>query len=131
MRATRALRRRRTPLMRKRAELLAYVQNTTAQYNLPEIGKKIAYTANRAGVADRCDDPAVHKTLPVARDLLTYDDRLLSDLERFLIKTAKQHDANTLDWLQSVPGMGKILSLVLLDELHQIERFPRGQDFAS
>jgi Transposase IS116/IS110/IS902 family len=29
-------------LMRKRAELLAHIQNTNSQYNLPEIGKNIA-----------------------------------------------------------------------------------------
>src|SRR5438445_8107394 len=33
--------------------------------------------------------------------------------------------------LQTVPGIGKILSLVLLYEIHDIERFPRVQDFAS
>src|SRR5215471_16209046 len=53
MRATRDLLRRRTHLMRQRAELLAHVQQTNSQYNLPEIGKKIAYKANRDGVADR------------------------------------------------------------------------------
>src|SRR5262245_1861648 len=63
MRATRDLLRRRTHLMRKRAELLVHVQNTNSQYNLPEIGKKIAYKANRDGVAARVDDPAVHKTM--------------------------------------------------------------------
>jgi hypothetical protein len=29
-------------LMRKRAERLAHIQNPNSQYNLPEIGKKIA-----------------------------------------------------------------------------------------
>ena len=33
---------------RRRAELLAHIQNTNSQYNLPEIGKKLAYKANRA-----------------------------------------------------------------------------------
>jgi hypothetical protein len=42
MRATRDLLRRRMHLMRKRAELLAHIQNTNSQYNLPEIGKKLA-----------------------------------------------------------------------------------------
>src|SRR5215831_7543057 len=42
MRATRDLLRRRLHLRRKRAELLAHVQNTNSQSNLPEIGKKIA-----------------------------------------------------------------------------------------
>ena len=42
MRATRDLLRRRMHLMHKRAELLSHIQNTNHQYNLPEIGKKIA-----------------------------------------------------------------------------------------
>jgi transposase len=33
--------------------------------------------------------------------------------------------------LQTVPGIGKILSLVLLDEIHDIARFPSVQDFVS
>ena len=41
MRSTRDLLRRRMHLMRQRAELLAHVQNTNHQYNLPDIGKKI------------------------------------------------------------------------------------------
>jgi len=72
MRATRALLRRRTHLRRKRSELLAHGHNTTAQYNLSEIGKKIAYKANRAGVAERFDDPAVQKTIAVDLALITY-----------------------------------------------------------
>src|SRR5262250_2184414 len=62
MRATRDLLRRRTHLVRKRADLLAHVQNTNSQYNLPEIGKKIASKANRTGVAERFPEPAVQKS---------------------------------------------------------------------
>jgi hypothetical protein len=80
MRATRDLLRRRTHLMRKRAELLAHVQNTNSQYNLPEIGKKLAYKANRDGVADRFADPAVHKSIEIDLALITYDDQLLNDV---------------------------------------------------
>jgi transposase len=131
MRATRDLLRRRTHLMHKRAELLAHVQNTNSQYNLPEIGKKIAYKANRDGVAERFADPAVQKTLEVDLALITYYDQVLGDLELSIIKAAKHQDATTLYLLQTVPGIGKILSLVLLYEIHRIDRFPSGQDFAS
>src|SRR5574342_989772 len=96
MRATRDLLRRRTHLVRKRAELLAHVQNTNSQYNLPDIGKKIAYKANREGVAERFNDPAVQKTIEVDLALITYYDELLRDLELSIVKTAKQHDAHTL-----------------------------------
>jgi transposase len=131
MRATRDLLRRRTHLMRKRSELSAHVQNTTSQDNLPEIGKKIAYKANREGVAERFHDPAVQKTIEVNLALIPYYDELLRDLELAIVQTATQHDAHTLYLLQTVPGIGKILSLVLLYEIHDIVRFPSVQDFAS
>ena len=131
MRATRDLLRRRTHLMRTRAELLAHVHNTKSQYNLPEIGKKIAYKTNRDGVAERFADPAVQKTIEVDLALITYDDELLKDLELSILKTAKQHDAQTLYLLQTVPGIGKILSLVLLYEIHEIDRFASVPDFVS
>ena len=131
MRATRDLLRRRMHLMRKRAELLAHIQNTNSQYNLPEIGKKIAYKANRDGVAERFPDPAVQKSIEVDLALIGYYDQLLRDVELSIVKTAKQHDAQTLYLLQTVPGIGKILSLVLLYEIHDIARFPRVQDFVS
>jgi transposase len=131
MRATRDLLRRRMHLTRKRAEMLAHIQNTNSQYNLPEIGKKLAYKANRAGVAERFPDPAVHKSIEVDLGLIGYYDQVLNDLELTLVNTAKQHHAQTLYRLQSVPGIGKILALVLLYEIHDIVRFPRVQDFVS
>src|SRR5262245_56494928 len=131
MRATRDLLRRRVHLTRKRAELLGHIQNTNSQYNLPEIGKKIAYKANRDGVAERFSDPAVQKSIEVDLALIGYYDQLLRDVELTIVQTAKQHDAQTLYRLQSVPGIGKILSLVLLYEIHAIRRFPRVQDFVS
>ena len=131
MRATRDLLRRRMHLMRKRAELLAHVQNTNSQYNLPGIGKNIAYKANRDGIAERFPDPAVQKSIEVDLALIGHYDHLLNDVELSIVHTAKQHDPQTLSRLQSVPGIGKILSLVLLYEIHTIDRFPRVQDFVS
>jgi hypothetical protein len=51
MRSTRDLLRRRMHRVRHRAELLGHVQNTNYPYNLPDIGKRITYKANREGVA--------------------------------------------------------------------------------
>jgi len=73
----------------------------------------------------------VHKSIEVDLALITSDDALLRDVELTIVKTAKHHDANTLYLLQTVPGIGKILSLVLLYDIHDIARFPRVQDFAS
>ncbi|HZA53473.1 MAG TPA: transposase, partial [Candidatus Udaeobacter sp.] len=110
MRATRDLLRRRMYLMRKRAELLAHVHNTNSQYNLPEIGKKIAYKANREGVAERFSDPSVQRSIEVDLKLMDHYDQLLTDLELYIVRTAKEHDANALYLLRSVPGIVEKLS---------------------
>ncbi len=94
MRATRDLLRRRLHLTRKRAELLAHIQHTNSQDNLPEIGKKLAYQANRAGVVERFSDPAVQKSVEVDLALIGCYDQLLSDVELTIVQTAKPHDAH-------------------------------------
>jgi transposase len=131
MRATRDFLRRRMPLMRQRAEWLAHIQQTNSQYNLPEIGKKLAYKANREGVATRFPDPAVQTSIDVDLTLIDAYDRLLTDRELDLVRTAKDHEAQTFYRLRSIPGIGNILALVLLYEIHDSRRFPRGQDFVS
>jgi len=73
----------------------------------------------------------VHKSIEVDLALITSDDALLRDVELTIVKTAKHHDAHTLSLLQTVPGIGKILSLVRLYDIHDIARFPRVQDVAS
>ena len=131
MRATRDLLRRRCHLVRKRAELLAHIQNTNSQYNLPEIGKKLANKANREGVAEHFPDPSVRKTIEVDVSLIDHYDQLLGEVELYLTRSAKTHDVQTFARLQSVPGIGQILALVILYEIQDIARFPRVQDFVS
>ena len=131
MRSTRDLLRRRMHLMRHRAELLGHVQLTNQQYNLPEIGKKIAYRSNREGVAERFADPAVVSNVEFDLKRIGFYDDLLNQIELEIVRHAKQHDANTFHLLDTIPGVGKILALVMLYEIHDIKRFARVQDFAS
>ncbi len=130
-RATRDLLRRRLPLARQRGALLAHVHHTNSQSTLPALGKNIADHPNRDGVAERFAAPAVPKSIAVDRALITSDDALRRDVERTIVKTAQPHDAPTLYRWHTGPGMGKVLSLVLLDALHLLDRFPRGQECAS
>jgi len=131
MRATRDVLRRRMPLAHKRAALLAHVQNTHSQSNLPAMGKKIAYKANREGVAERCADAAVQKRIAVDLALITSDDALRRDVELPIVQTAKHHDAHTRYLLHTVPGIGTMLRLVLLYAIPDVTRVPRVQEFVS
>jgi transposase len=109
LRATRELLRRRVHLTRTRADLLTHIPQTHSQYTLPEIGKKMAYKANRDGVAERFPDPAVPKSGEVDLALRDGDDQLLREVDLTIVQTAQPHDAQTLDRLQAIPGLGKSL----------------------
>ena len=117
--------------MRKRGQLLAHIQNTRTQYNLPAFERRLAYPANRDGVADHVPDPSVRKSLQVDLALLDQYDRLISDLELTIVREAKRHDPDAFHRLRSVPGIGKVLALTILYEIHDITRFDRVQEFAS
>lgn len=131
MRSTRDLLRRRMHLTRKRAELLAHIQNTNYQYNLPEIDEKISYKANREGISERFPDESVKKSIELDLNLLDSYDQLLPRLEHQISLIAKAHDADSYFRLRSIPGIGRILGLVILYEIHDIHRFPTVQDFVS
>ena len=131
MRSTRDLLRRRLHLVRKRGALLAHIQNTRAQYNLPAFEKRLAYPGNRDGVVEHFPDPSVRKSIEVDVVLIDQYDALVNDLELTIVREAKRHDGDAFHRLRSVPGIGKVLALTILYEIHDIARFDRVQEFAS
>ncbi len=131
MRATRDLLRRRNHLVRKRAELLAHIQNTNSQYNLPEFHKKLGRKSNREGISERFTDACVRKSIELDQALIDVYDEKLHALEYHLEKTAKAHDPEAFFRLRSMPGVGEILALVILYEIETIERFPKVGNFLS
>jgi transposase len=131
MRSTRDLRRRRMHFVRERADVLTHIQQTNHQYNLPNIGKTLKYKGNREGVAERFDDESARKTVETDLELITYYDTIIRKLEWHLVRSANAHDPQALQILQTMPDIGKILSLVILDEIQDISRFSKVQDVAS
>jgi transposase len=133
LRETRDLLRRRNYLVHQRAELIAHIQMTNAQYNLPPFPKKLIYARNRAElqVAERFPDAHVRKNIGMDLALIDRLDEQLADVELYLQRTAKVEDPQTYYRLQTIPGVGKILALVLLYEIHDIRRFADVGDFLS
>jgi hypothetical protein len=57
-RQTRDLLRRRSFFVRQRAQLIAHIQNTNSQFNLPPFPKKLTYAGNRTPkIAERFAHP--------------------------------------------------------------------------
>ena len=131
MRATRDLMRRRNHLMRKRSELFAHIQNTNSQYNLPDSFGCMARPKNRDGIIEQFEQPSVQQNIAVDMEMINTYDSILSQLEKSIIKLANNHDPVSYALLQSIPGVGKIIALIILYEIENIRRFASVQDFAS
>ena len=130
-RSTRDLMRRRMRLMRQRAELIAHIHNTLSQYNLPANTDNLRYARHREKLRETFPDPSVQKSMDLDLNRIDFYDEQLGKLEWYLKQTAKAIDNNTIIRLKSIPGLGDILSLVILYEIHSIDRFERVQDFVS
>jgi transposase len=133
LRETRDLLRRRMYLVHKRAEIVAHLVNTNSQYNLPPFGKKLIYARNRKAlnIASRFTDASIRTNVEVDLRLLDAFDELIGDVELYLERTVKVDDADSFYRLRSIAGVGKILSLVLLYEIHDIRRFAGEGEFLS
>jgi len=130
-RSTRDLLRRRTHFMRKRAELLAHVQNTSWQYRLEPIGRRLANRKGHETVPILFDDTFVRSSVEADLELVGYYDGVIKRLEWQLTKQAWIDDRPNYDLLRSIPGVGKVLALILLYEIDDIRRFGSVQQFCS
>jgi transposase len=133
MRETRDLLRRRMYLVHKRAELITHLEILNAQNNLPPFGKKLSYAANRAelNIPERFTDPSVKMSATLDLDLIDQLDELIGKVELYLTRAAKVDDVQTYQRLRTIPGVGPILALVLLYEMHQVQRFEQVGQFLS
>jgi transposase len=131
MRSTRDLLRRRMYFVHKRSELLSHIQNTKFQYNLPDFQKRIDRRSNRTGINEHFEDPGVRKSVELDMALLDTYELLLKEVEQYLSEHAKENNPTDLSLLRTIPGVGKILALVILYEIHDVNRFASVQNFVS
>jgi transposase len=110
---------------------LAHVENTVSQYNLPAIGKKLRIPANREGVAATLADPSTRRSVESDFALAEHLDEQIRALELQLVHSARVDDPQAYQRLQTIPGVGPILALVLLYELHDVRRFADVRNFVS
>ena len=117
--------------MRQRSELLAHIQNTNTQYNLPSFEKRIASRSNRNTLAEHFEEPMVRMSIEADIEVLDRLHEVLLKIERTVLAEAREADPVGLQLLRSIPGVGKILSLVILYETEDVKRFAKVGNFIS
>ena len=131
MRTTRDVLRRRLFFVRHRAGLLTHIQMSNPQHNLPAFEKRIDKPRNRSDLLEHFEGEDLQ--MSVALDLMSLEscDQAIAEIEMYLESRAKLHDASAYYLLRTVPGIGKILSMTILYEVHDISRFPSVGQFLS
>ena len=128
-RSTRDLLRRRMYFMHHQSELLSHIQNTNTQYNLQGFSKRIDRHSNRVGLPEHFPDPMVRKSIEADMELLDVYHGVLLQRERQVLQQARHHDPVLLGLLRTVPGIGKILALVMIYEIHSHPPLPQRRGF--
>jgi transposase len=82
-------------------------------------------------VAEHFTDASVKRSVQADLALIEAYDQQLGEVELYLTRHAKIDDGNTFHRLRSIPGVGKILALILLYEIHDISRFADVGKFLS
>jgi transposase len=112
--------------------MIAHIQNTNSQYNLPPFDKKLSYKGNRnESIAKRFEHPSTQLSIASDLNLIDAYDREIAALELHLVKSARVDDPVTFQFLRTVPGIGPILGLVMLYEIDSIRRFAEVGNFLS
>jgi transposase len=123
--------RTRLNLVRQRAELYAHIHTVRRQHNLDSIGRDVKYKSKRAEATCGFTDPHLRRGIEARLNLLDPLDTEIRRLERHLEAAAAEHFPMELAVLQSIPGVGPIISMTILLEIDTITRFQTRQQFCS
>jgi transposase len=130
-RGLRDLLRTRLNLVRQRAELYAHIHTIRRQHNLDGVGRDVKYKSKRHDATAGFTDPHLSRSVQARLNLLDPLDAEIRHLERDLDVAAQEQFPTELAVLQTIPGVGPIISMTILLEIDTISRFDTRQQFCS
>jgi transposase len=132
MRATRDLLRRRRRLVNLRAEAYTHIQLIFAQQGILDIdADDVKRKKTRHTLVEKFAQPDLKMTIESDLNVVEAFDPIIAKLERQIRAQAKHHDRKAFELLQTVPGIGEMLALTILYEMHSVARFESPQQFSS
>jgi transposase len=124
--------RRRHRLVRIRSECYTHIQNTFSQNGILDVNhSSVKSKKSRRKLIQRFDDPELQATIEADLDMIEFLDPKIRNIEIQVFRQAKHHNRRDLNILLSIPGVGETIALIILYEIHRIDRFPTVQNFSS
>ena len=131
LRGTRDLLRRRMSMVQERSQLYGHIKIMGHQINQPFGPQSFNHKCNRVGIEDRFTDIFQKINCETDLKLMAGYDEAINNIENKVIKELKTELPKELNIVKSIPGVGKVLSLIIILEIGDIKRFPTVQKFAS
>ena len=131
IRSTRDLLRRRTRFMKIRAEAYGHIQTIFRQHCMNIKPKEVKDKNNRRKLINMFKDEDLQRNIELNLDLIEFFDPKLNKIERAIRAQAKEYNRTMHNLLLTMPGIGDMMSLVILYEIGDINRFPSAQKFSS
>lgn len=131
MRQTRDLFRRRLALIEMQTRLINHSQMLSLTHKRQRLPKKINYKQNRRDLKEYMDDPAMKLAFEANCNVLEAIGKETKRIESEVRKRALKDAPQEFHRLKSIPGIGDILGMTILYEIHTIDRFKKVGDFVS
>jgi len=132
MRSTRDLLRRRHFFVWRRASTYSHLQVICMQHGIIELERKIVKDKQgRNDLPKLFADKELQLLISSDLKFIEFLDPVIAQLERHIRGKARYHNHLDYQILRSIPGVGEILSLIILYETHDINRFKSVQRYSS
>jgi transposase len=101
-----------------------------SQYSLEPLGA-ISRPHHRQGkdIVGHFPDPVIQLMIQTDLELIDHYDSIIKRLDTQILTLAKGHDPTSLHLLKSIKGVGDVLALTMLYEIHDIDHFPSWASF--
>ncbi len=132
MRELRDLLRERMRIVRLRGGCYSRLQCVCAQYGVEDIGHiEVRRKGTRHGIVKKFENINVALKVAINLEQIERYDHDIKELEKQVAKTYTGELKKEIDVMESMPGTGRILSMTVIYEIHQIARFASPQKFSS
>lgn len=127
----RDLLRRRLYFVNKRSEIKAHIQIQAYQENIQDTGKITRKKIRENLIAPNFTDIDQRVSVEVNLSTIDYYNKMIEKLECYILKRANSINSADIYLLQSIKGIGDVISMTILLEMDDIKRFKNHKEFAS
>lgn len=130
-RPIRELLRRRSTYVNYRASIKAHLSSSVYAPGLDPLTPEEKKQKNREKIPEKFINNDLQLSARTDVDTISFLDDMIKRMEHALLRQTRKHFRREFEIINTIPGFGDILSLIVLYEVDDIKRFENVRNFAS